>query len=338
LKPLYNPNIIWNRQSTITDYDDATCVSEFRFRKQDLVELAALLWPKFKQHLDGDKGTIRCLNRYVCHYETGLLIILYCLSRPRRLRPDMEQFFGMRLTHLSSVIATFMTAMHDIAVPYFTNPFVWHERMPYYAALVQTKSNNACSNVWGFIDGTLRKTCRPSLFQKLAYSGHKRSHGIKFQSVVAPDGFIVDLFGPIPGSRHDSFMLGQSELLHKLRELMPEGSPLYSLYGDPAYPQSAYIFGAHRNAQAGSPEARWNTQMSKVRESVEWGFKEIVAQWAFLDFKASMMIFKMPVGQYFIVAAFLTNLRNCLYGGQVSSYFNAQVLSLQDYLNLLVDE
>ncbi len=52
--------------------------------------------------------------------------------------------------------------------------------------------------------------------------------------------------------------------------------------------------------------------MSKVCEVVEWGFANLISNWAFLDFKASMMIFQSPVAKYYIVAAFLNNLRICL--------------------------
>ena len=35
--------------------------------------------------------------------------------------------------------------------------------------------------------------------------------------------------------------------------------------------------------------------MSKVREVVEWGFVNILAQWSFLDFRVAMKIFQSPV-------------------------------------------
>jgi len=225
--------------------------------------------------------------------------------------------------------------LYHVAVPYFNQPNLFHDRMDYYANLITRKSCTAVRNVWGFIDGTIRKTCCPSRFQKLAYSGHKRCHGVKFQSVIAPDGLIVCLFGPVPGSRHDSFMLGQSGLLWQLSNLMPEGTPLFSLYGDPAYPQSNYIFGGFRNPPPGSDEAKWNTHMSKVRECVEWGFKEIITQWAYLDFKASMKIFEVPVAQYYVVAAFFTNIRNCIYGSQTMEYFDAVTFQVHEYINLV---
>ena len=72
------------------------------------------------------------------------------------------------------------------------------------------------------------------------YSGHKRCHGIKFQSVVTPDGIFASMYGPVSGNRHDSFLLSNGGLLNKLQEFMPDDAPedieavIYSLYGDPA--------------------------------------------------------------------------------------------------------
>ena len=55
------------------------------------------------------------------------------------------------------------------------------------------------SNYWGFIDGTVRPVYRPSLNQRILYNGNKRVHSIKFQSVIAPNGLIANLFGPVKG-------------------------------------------------------------------------------------------------------------------------------------------
>jgi hypothetical protein len=160
--------------------------------------------------------------------------------------------------------------------------------------------------------------------------------------VITPDGLIALLFGPIPGSRHDSFMLAESGLLQQLRQLMPingVNGPIFSLYGDPAYPQSHHIFGGFRNPLPGSQEAQWNTTMSKVREAVEWGFKEITMQWSYLDFRSRMKIFQSPIAKYYTIAAFLCNLRNCCYGSQTSVYFDCHdhngKLNMDQYISLV---
>jgi hypothetical protein len=295
--------------------------------------------------LEGTKESVICRNAYRCPYESGLLLVLYRLSRPRRISPDMERFSHWRKSKVSAVLQTFFAALYAVAKTYLSDPSIFQHRYQFYADLINKKSNAGNNmKVWGFIDGTLRKTCRPTVFQKCMYSGHKRCHGIKFQSVVTPDGLVALLYGPIVGSRHDSYMLRESGLLVKLRVNMPEGpqyqNPVYSLYGDPAYPQSYHLYGGFRNSQPGSPEAQWNTKMSKVRECVEWLFKEIVQQWSFLDFRSSMKILKCPIAQYYTVGAFLTNIRCCCYGSQTSAYFEVYEhngkLSMQEYLDLVV--
>jgi hypothetical protein len=47
---------------------------------------------------------------------------------------------------------------------------------------------------------------------------------------------------------------------------MPDDAPeditavIYSLYGDPAYPQSIHIFGGYKNPTDGLAHAHWNSQ------------------------------------------------------------------------------
>ena len=53
------------------------------------------------------------------------------------------------------------------------------------------------SNCFGFVDGTVRPISRPGENQRLLYNGHKRVHGLKFQSLVLPNGLIAHLYGPV---------------------------------------------------------------------------------------------------------------------------------------------
>ena len=45
-------------------------------------------------HLTGDRDKIKCFHRYTIDYECGFIILLYRLSRPRRVRHDMEKSLG----------------------------------------------------------------------------------------------------------------------------------------------------------------------------------------------------------------------------------------------------
>jgi len=341
-----HPDIVWRHGRcglAIEDLSSDDALSFFRFRKVHLQEVSDKLWPRLSIYLDGTKDRIKFgEENYVAPYETLLLLALYRLSTPNRIHCEMEKFFGFRRSKICAGIRAMIDALYSLAVQYLDNPTIFHHRMPRYAEIINAKCGLR-NNVWGFIDGTLRRTCRPTYHQKQMYSGHKRNHGMKFQSVVTPDGLFACMYGAINGNRHDSYMLTQSELAPRLRLLMPAdgndqgGGDVYNLYADPAYPQSAYIFGGFRNPAPGSREAIWNTQMSSVRESVEWGFAYINKHWAFLNFQAAMKIFQSPVAKYYIVGTFLCNLRTCYYGNQTMSFFNCgnDSMTIDEYLALI---
>jgi hypothetical protein len=326
----------------ISDFNDSQCHHFFRFRQHELQMITNQLWFGLQFYLVGNKEKIICSNRYSVAYETGLCILLYRLSTPSLFQSDMERIFCSRKSRLAAIVKTFSSAMHRYCLPYFANPVIFSHRFPLYARLIHRKSNGAASNIWGFIDGTLRRTSRPSRFQRLHYSGHKRSHGIKFQSVVTPDGLIACLFGPVPGSRHDAFIIGESGLLDQLEELMPPGNPVYTLYGDSAYAQMHLVLGGFRNPIPHTRQAEWNGQMSSVRESVEWMFGRITALWSYLDFSRSMRVFKSPVHEYYMIGAFMSNLHCIMYANQTADYFQCTTtngkMSLEEYLGLVQHE
>ena len=64
--------------------------------------------------------------------------------------------------------------------------------------------------------------------QRAVYNDHKRSHALKFQSVVAPNGLIANLYGPVEGRSHDAAMLVISGLMETLEQqsFAPDGEAL----------------------------------------------------------------------------------------------------------------
>jgi DDE superfamily endonuclease len=139
--------------------------------------------------------------------------------------------------------------------------------------------------------------------------------------------------GPVPGSKHDTNMLHQSKLLNQLKEIPPKG--MVQIYGDPAYPQNRWIFGGFRKPLYRSPEQKFNTRMSRVRQAVEWGFNDIVSQFKFLDMRLQMKLYQQPIAAYYYVGAFLCNLCNCFYPNQTSQYFDIPTLDIQEYLDMI---
>ena len=139
--------------------------------------------------------------------------------------------------------------------------------MPYYSKLIKKKTGNVIDTLWGFIDGMIRKTACLLYNQRTVYMKFKKCHRIKFQSVLVPDGYIACLYGPVPAKTHDAKLLCQSNLMEQLCSAMPDNNsngPIYSLYGDLAYPQSPYLLGGFHNVINGIDEAHFNRLMSSV--------------------------------------------------------------------------
>ena len=166
--------------------------------------------------------------------------------------------------------------------------------------------------------------------QQLVFNGHKRIHALKYQSVVTPNGLIANLFGPFEGRRHDSALLQASGLLDNLDTPKYRG---YALYGDPAYPLRGQLIVPFRGAALTPDQEEFNRAMSNVRESVEWGFKDIASHFAFVDFRKNLKLYLPPVGKYYLVAALLCNCRTCLYGNQTSTHFGLNPPTLTEYLS-----
>ena len=157
-------------------------------------------------------------------------------------------------------------------------------------------------------------------------------HALKFQSVVAPNGMIANMYGPVEGRRHDSGMLADSGLLDSLRQhsFDTNGNPL-CIYGDPAYPLRVHLQMGFRGNNLTVQQEEWNKSMSEVRVSVEWIFGDIVNFFKFIDFKKNLKVGLSAVGKIYIVSALLCNARNCLYGSQTSKYFDLQPPLLEEY-------
>ena len=91
------------------------------------------------------------------------------------------------------------------------------------------------------------------------------------------------MFSPVEGNRHDAFMIGVSSLDGKLRRFQrPNGEPNV-IYGDSAYGLSRNILAPYRGVRLTDNQQESNSQMSKMRCSVEWGFGKISQLFAFLD-------------------------------------------------------
>ena len=139
------------------------------------------------------------------------------------------------------------------------------------------------------------------------------------------------MYGPIEGSRHDAFMLGESGVLPQLEQIQDHGEVL-CVYGDPAYPLRPELMGPFKGVNLNEQQKNFNKAMSEVRVCVEWGFGKIVSLFAFVDFKKNQKLHLQPVGVYFLVATILSNCHTCLYGSETGNFFELEPPTLENYL------
>ena len=159
---------------------------------------------------------------------------------------------------------------------------------------VSSKSEETCQlhhqigapleTFWGFVDGRVRSVCRPAEEQRQLYKEHKRVHGIKFLSIVCPNGVITNLYGPTEGSRHDKFMLATSRILGQLVHFsFGQHREILCIYGDAAHPLRGHLQTPSRGANLVALQISWNKEMSSVHVSVKWVFGDIINYFKFLD-------------------------------------------------------
>ena len=110
--------------------------------------------------------------------------------------PNRTVATGTELCLITSEVTDFIFDMHGYLLQDFNQPWLYPQRLQEYANAIHA-AGAALDNCWGFVDGTVRPICRPGEHQRVVYNGHKRVHAIKFQSVVAPNGLVANLYGPI---------------------------------------------------------------------------------------------------------------------------------------------
>ena len=248
----------------INNWSEEECWNDFRFHKNDLERLASAL------NLPAELITY---NRMKVPAMEALCFMLRRLAYPCRYS-DLISRFARPVPELSVIFSHTLNYIYDNwghLLSSFNQPWLSQEKLRYYADTIY-RSGSPLDNCWGFIDGTTRKICRPEKDQKVMYNGHKRVHAFKYQSVIAPNGLIANFYGPLEGSRHDSYLLAKSGLLNSLDQhsFAPDGSPL-CIYGDPAYPLSLHLQTGFKNAILTDQQHMFNERMSSVRVSVEWG-------------------------------------------------------------------
>ena len=168
---------------------EAECRANFRVEKHHIPLVEDAL--QIPQYFVCDQGT-------VCEGTEGLCMLLKRYSFPCRYS-DMIPIFGRPVPELCMICNTvtdWIYAHHSHRITQWDRSILNPLELEKYAEAVFNQGA-PLSNCFGFVDGTVRPITRLGENQRLLYNGHKRVHGLKFQSVVLPNGLISHLYGPV---------------------------------------------------------------------------------------------------------------------------------------------
>lgn len=304
-------------------FTDLECKQLFRFHRAQLILLVNTLnLPEF----------FKTNTRVKVSATEGLCILLRRLAYPNRLS-DLRRLFGRSVSALSGIVdkvADHLFVNYRVLLQTFDQPWLVNN-LQLFADQIHAKGS-PLPDCWGFIDGTVRPICRPGVNQQASYNGHKRTHALKYQAITTPNGLIANLAGPFEGNRHDGFLFRESGVENEIRHFRGATGQRMYLYGDSAYALKPYMMTPFPTLNITPDKTEFNRNMSKVRQAVEWSLGKTIMLFAFVDYKKNQKLHLQPVGKYYVVATLLCNFHTCLYGSEVSEYFNIAPPTLANYV------
>ena len=167
------------------DQSEADWKANFRLEKHHVGRLVDAL--QIPAIFKCDQGTI-------CEGLEGLCILLKRFAFPCRFS-DMIPIFGRpvpELCMINNTVIDWVYNHHRHRIVDWNLNVLNPIQLKHYAVVVFNKGA-ALRNCFGFVS----PISRPVENQRVVYKGHKRVHGLKFQSVVIPNGLIAHLYGPV---------------------------------------------------------------------------------------------------------------------------------------------
>lgn len=297
-------------------WTDEGSLTDFRFLRSDVGLVSRILdFPR------GMAQTER--SRYKASALEATAILLRRLSSPIRWH-DLETVFGRSKSALSEIFLVALAHAHEKLgsnLNHFESGLV-ASRANLHAAKIHEKGA-PLSNCVGFIDGAEVRIARPTRGQKSCYSGHKRAHVLKCQTVVRPDGLFLSAFCPLEGRRHDMTLYRASNMDQVLSQSLVINDTQHCIYGDPAYVFRPHLQIGFKGSYLTAEQMEYSAAMSSAREAVEWVYKDAKQFFTANDYSRALKALKTPVGLYFHVSLILANMRCCLHGSQTSKNFFA---------------
>jgi len=282
--------------------------------------------------------------------ETAFLYTIMRLTKDTNVQDLMEKGFGGEKTKWGRVLTTttdWLLEEHGHRLGTIKPEEV--ARFPSYARAVEDYVNAKGAGIVAganrialFIDCNCVATTRPGggptaegpgaarndpLLQRAFYNGWKSMNGLKAQTVMAPDGLTIHMWGLCSLRRNDSHVLAVSGVNDLLTSAQSNVHPApYCVYGDSAYTNMGLL---RRSTGVRAVDSPFNS----ARECVEHSYGEKDILFPYLKCKRKLRIRERNMAPLYFAALFLRNCYTCLYWDKTSERFDIAPPSLGEYLS-----
>lgn len=316
----------------IRDLTDEQCKLLFRLTYVQLQNIVSTM--KLDETVSFELESSRTFS---CSSVEALAIMLRRFAYTSRLF-DLQMLFGIDVSTIGIVFDSMIKIVYikyRDGIRYNKNHLHSFNLRNFNAAIVEKGS--CYREVAAFIDGTLDAAYRPEEAQVAVKNGHgQQLDGLKYQTIVTPDGITVSLCGPFFGSIYDKNMIDSGNILTELEEELGRrstGSQQYAIYGDAAHEESDIFTPPIPSTQARTTDEReLNQRMATVSECVKWEFNHISTLWGFLKFQQQKLRLSQ-IGLYYVVGTLMKNIHICINReSQTSRFFEIMVPTLEEYM------
>jgi len=318
---------------TLAQYDEQECREFFRLNKSDVAKMMRLL-----QIPD----VVRTKRRDKWSGEVAFLMFMRRLCTGCKMSDMLADCGRMSETSLCAAFNFVLDFLYHKYRHHVCGSMLrWERYVPEWASAIRVKigtyDEHQAGQMCMFVDGTFVKTCRPSnsRLQRVMWSGYKHSSGMSYLGVTAPNGLLLWFSGPETGRHQDNYLVRQSGVEDRLRELFDRVGPDNNLrcFGDRIFRPSDVISRGFRGANITTEQKATNVQLSRARICVEWSFGLMWKLFRATRTLRCMAIGRSPVAKLCTVSAVLHNCYVCMNGSQTGKYFACAPPSIEHYLS-----
>ena len=160
------------------------------------------------------------------------------------------------------------------------------------------------------------------LLQRAIYTGFKKAHGLKVQTINVLNGMIAHCSEPTSTREPDTTMLRTTMINQMLRRIQINDEVQYFAYGDSAYDplNNSHIYGFESKA------------MNCLRQSIEHDYSQWKQTFAGITHSAQLKIRLNRVGHLILATLIMHNAYLCLNAGLTATRFKCDTPSLLEWM------